>query len=665
MSNIFEVLPHPLPFETLIERIKESVPAFETLSTRAKVTLSKLQGGDSISCSQALDSFDKVTRELTAVVGVVAHLESVCTSDDVRAANEKLQELNAEFSASLYSDPQLYQFFAGLVPSPADERTYKNLMFAFESSGAKLNAQARERFIAIEQSLSDVTTQYSQAVVDSTKAWSWYAANESELPGVLESDRESAKEAAKAAGKAGGFQFSLQAPSYRAIVSFHQDRSVRENFSRAFSRRASDAPHDNTERVALALKLRAEKTQLIGYKNFVDLMTADRMAKNSGNVRGFFDSLRDSVVSAAERDLATLTAFAHRNGHPAGIALEAWDVPFYMQRYEEQELGLDPQEIREYFPFETTLHAIFDLLETVFGVSFAAANLPVWWQGVQSFSARGFNRELGNLYTDYYARENKRAGAWMDMLAPGIINTQRGIGFMAGNFSKPTAERPALLTHDEITTLFHEAGHLLHGLVCETPRAMEGMLSVAWDFVEVPSQLLENWAWEPVVLKRITKHYKTGKPMPDQLIAKLVKSRSVMNGLFYARHLGNSALDLELHTNYSETRDGNPVSWARNFLKTFVPYTLDDSATVNSFTHLFSDPEGYAGGYYSYLWSEALEADIYTAFAGDNVLSRETGERFVREVLMLGDTKDAGDLFVSFMGRAPNPAALLKRVRGE
>ncbi len=665
MSNIFEALPQPLPFETLIEQITGAVPAYEALKTKALAALKAMQEKPGILCAEALDTFDKATREPSSVVGVVSHLESVCTSDEVRTANEKLQELSTEFTAALFSDPQLYQFFVGLTPTASDKRAYQNLLFAFESSGAKLNPEARERFIQIEQDLSETTTKYSQAVVDSTKAWSWHVASEAELPGVLQSDRESAAEAAKIAGKDGGFQFSLQAPSYRAIVSFHKDRVVREKFARAFGRRASESPHDNAERVSKIIKQRAEKTSLLGYKNFVDFVTVDRMAKNAASVKNFFDSLKQPVVAAAERDLATLTAFAHRNGHAADSKLEAWDVPFYMQRYEESELGLDPEVIREYFPFEGTLRAIFDLLETVFGVSFAPSNLPVWWQGVQSFSARGFKRELGSLYTDYYARENKRAGAWMDMLAPGITNTQRGIGFMAGNFSKPTTERPALLTHDEITTLFHEAGHLLHGLVCETPRAMEGMLNVAWDFVEVPSQLLENWAWEPIVLKRITKHYKTGLPMPDDLIAKLVKSRSVMNGLFYARHLGNSALDLELHTNYTESRDGDAVVWGRNFLKEFVPYTLDDSAMLNSFTHLFADPEGYAGGYYSYLWSEALEADIYTAFAGKNVLNRELGEKLVREVLMPGDTKDAGELFVNFMGRQPNPAALLKRVRGE
>jgi len=679
MSNIFENLPQPLPFDRLIEDVAQAVSAFAALSVRANTELEKLvneaaanflANSKGISCAEALNRFDKITRELTAIVGVVSHLESVCTSDAVRQANEKLQELSAEFSSALYANPVLYQFFAALKPEPEDARSHANLIFAFESSGAKLAPAERARFIEIEQKLSDTTTRFSQAVVDSTKEFSWHVSDASALPGVLASDVESARDAAISAGVE-GYKFSLQAPSYRAIMSFHSQAPVREKFARAFGRRASDGAHDNSARVSEILKLRAEKAALLGYPSFADLMVADRMAKKADNITAFFDSMRKPVLESAARDLTALTNFARASDKLAAPqVLSAWDVPFYMQRFEESELGLDPQVVREYFPFEPTLSRIFGLLESVFGVSFKPVDLPVWWQGVQSFSANGCEasavngqaRQFGSLYTDYYARDNKRAGAWMDMLAPGITGVQRGIGFMAGNFSKPTAERPALLTHEEITTLFHEAGHLLHGLVCETKRAVDGMQNVAWDFIEVPSQLLENWAWEPVVLKLIGRHYKTGLAMPDDLIAKIVKSRSLMNGLFYARHLGNSNLDLALHTSYSEERDGSPVEFARGFLKKFVPFILDDSAPLNAFSHLFDAPEGYAGGYYSYLWSEALEADIYSAFAGVNVLNRDVGARFVREVLMPGDTQDAGVLFKKFMGRGPSPDALLRRI---
>lgn len=663
MTNLFEALGQPLPFDQLIPHISDAVAAYEAVRDRGRQQLRELTAQDDISCAEALATFDRVTRELLGIVGVVAHLESVCTSDDVRAANEKVQELNASFEAELYSDPVLYRFFRSRKPTAAEERTLRSLLFAFESSGAQLGDAERKRWVEIEEELSDLTTRFGQAVVDSTKAWSWYVEDETQLPGVLQSDLAAARQAANAAGKSSGYLFTLHAPSFRAIVSFHKDREVREKFVRAYGRRASEGSFDNSSRVGAILRLRAEKAALLSYPHFADSITVNRMAKNAAAVRDFFSSLQAPVRESFQRDLAQLTQFAQAHGHPAGEGLAAWDIPYYLQRYEETELGLDPEVIREYFPFESTLGSIFELLESIFGVSFAESKMPVWWEGVQSFSARGYGREFGSLYTDYYARANKRAGAWMDMLAPALTNTQRGVGFMAGNFSEPTPERPALLTHDEVTTLFHEAGHLLHGLVCETPLAMEGMTSVAWDFIEVPSQLLENWAWEPLVLKRITKHYRTGKPMPDELIAKLVKSRSVMNGIHYARHLANSSLDLALHSEFSEERDGDVVAWSQRYLKQFVPYVLEDGATVNSFTHLFDSPEGYGAGYYSYLWSEALEADLYSAFEGERVLDRETGERFVREVLMPGDTKDAAELFVAFMGRAPEQAALLKRVK--
>jgi oligopeptidase A len=667
MPNVFDNLKLPFEFPSLIERIDEAVPAFEEKVAAAKLRLLELASasgaGSESDCERALDTFDEITRGIALTVSIVSHLESVVTSDQVRAANEKIQELNAEWVASLYADPELYRYFSKLKPSVSDERTHKSLLFAFESSGAKLDAEKRQRFIKIEQELSELTTKFSQAVVDSTKAWSWTAADRSELPGLLESDLEAASDAAKAGGKE-GYLFTLQAPSYRAIASFHRDAKVREKFVRAYARRASAPPYDNAPIIERVLALRAERAQLLGYSNFVDSVVVDRMAKHSARIREFFDSLAESVARCAKRDVETLTAFAHCGGHPKELKLEAWDVPFWMQRYEEQELGLNPEEIREYFPFERTLEAIFSLLESVFGVAFKPQELSVWWSGVQSFAAQSKGKMLGTLYTDYYARDNKRAGAWMDMLLSARLDGTDGVGLMAGNFSKPAAGKPALLTHDEITTLFHEAGHLLHGLVCRTRRAQEGMLNVAWDFVEVPSQLLENWAWEPVVLRRITSHYKTGAPMPEHLIEKLVRSRHVLNGIFYARHLANSACDLELHTSYSPKVHGDAVTWSREFIRRFVPFTLDDSAMLNSFTHLFSEPEGYAGGYYSYLWSEALEADIFSAFEGESVLDRRVGERFVEQVLMPGDSVDALELFRNFMGRDPNPAALLRRIDG-
>lgn len=667
MSSVFDNLKLPFEFPSLIERIAEAVPAFESQVAAAKSRLRELASGpgarSTSECERALDTFDEILRGIALIVSVVSHLESVVTSDQVRTANEKIQELNAEWVASLYADPELYRYFSKLTPSASDERTHKNLLFAFESSGAKLDAEKRERFIKIEQELSELTTKFSQAVVDSTKEWSWTAIDRSELPGLLESDLEAASDAAKIAGKP-GYLFTLQAPSYRAIASFHRDAKVREKFVRAYARRASAPPYDNAPIIERVLALRSERAQLLGYKNFVDSVVFDRMAKHSSSIREFFDSLAEPVARCAKRDIETLTTFAHRGGHPKELKLEAWDMPFWMQRYEEQELGLNPEEIREYFPFEPTLDRIFSLLESVFGVAFTPKELSVWWSGVQSFSAQSKGKMLGTLYTDYYARDNKRAGAWMDMLLSARSDGTDGVGLMAGNFSKPAAGKPALLTHDEITTLFHEAGHLLHGLVCRTRRAQEGMLNVAWDFVEVPSQLLENWAWEPVVLRRITSHYKTGAPMPEHLIEKLVRSRHVLNGIFYARHLANSACDLELHTSYSPKVHGDAVTWSREFIRRFVPFTLDDSAMLNSFTHLFSEPEGYAGGYYSYLWSEALEADIFSAFAGDSVLDRRIGERFVEQVLMPGDSVDALELFRNFMGRDPNPAALLRRIDG-
>ncbi|MBN8551084.1 MAG: hypothetical protein J0M12_17355, partial [Deltaproteobacteria bacterium] len=474
MSNLFESLSFPLPFPELIQNISDAVPAFEIKREAAKRQLELLRKDPDISCTAALKIFDEMQRDLIAIVSIVGHLESVCTTDSIRAANTKLQELSAEFFAWLNSDPELYRFFSGLSPEPSVERTLQNLLFAFESSGAKLAPTQRERFIEIERELSELTNRLGEAVVDSTRAWNWHAESREELPGLLDSDCDAAKEAARAAGKT-GYLFTLHAPSYLAILQFHKNRAVREHFARAYSRIASEAPHDNSQRISRILQLRAEKASLLGYENFVDLVTTDRMAKNAENIRMFFESMEAEVLSSSLRDLNALTQFAWKNGHPAGEPLKAWDMAFYLQRHEEQELGLDLEVIREYFPFEDTLERIFAFLSELFGVRFSTSKLPVWSEGVNSFNASGFGRSFGSLYTDYYARENKRAGAWMDMLMPSIRGAHPGIGFMAGNFSRPTADRPALLTHAEITTLFHEAGHLLHGLVCETERALDGM----------------------------------------------------------------------------------------------------------------------------------------------------------------------------------------------
>ncbi|HWA78003.1 MAG TPA: M3 family metallopeptidase [Polyangiaceae bacterium] len=656
----------PLPFDGI--DAAHVVPGLRALLTEADRRLNAIDAARP-SYEASLAVLDAATEQLELAMGIVEHLESVATTSELREAHNTILPEVSAFSTSLPLRENVWQALLAFSETdearslaPTERRLLDKTLADFRRHGATLDADGKRRLAELDRELGLITNKFSQNVLDATNAFEVLLSDQSRLGGLPASAIDAARASAEAKGKA-GYRLTLQAPSVISVLTYADDRSLREQIWRAQNARALGGDFDNRPLIAEILRLRAEKAKLLGFSNFADLVTEDRMAKSGGHARTFVDELTRKTQTAFERENQELYAFRQKLEGPAAPPLAPWDLGYYAEKLRRERYALDEEELRQYFPADRVLAGAFLVAERLFGVRVEqVSGLPTWDSEVTAYSlSDSTGARLGTFYVDLYPRENKRGGAWMHGLWAGTASDPHVAVFCA-NVSPPVGNKPSLLTHRDVETLFHEFGHLLHHCLSRVSVRSLACTRVAQDFVELPSQIMENWCSERDALNLFARHYESGAPIPEHLLEQLRAARTFRAANAQMRQLGFAAVDLALHIDYDPARDGDVMRYARALSSRYSAAELpEDYGMLASFLHLFSSPVGYAAGYYSYKWAEVLDADAFSRFRSEGVLNSQVGAEFRDRVLALGDSRDPMDLFKSFMGREPRPEALLER----
>ncbi|MDI1443451.1 M3 family metallopeptidase [Polyangium sp. 6x1] len=665
-------LGYDIPFDRI--RGEHVEPAVKELVAEARARLDALaaeQGPRTF--ENTITALERATEQLDFVMGVVGHLESVATTPELRAAYSAVQpEVSEFFSSIALSEPvwNALKAYAATDEAKALTGTRKRLLEKtiadFKRSGADLDPDGKKRLAEIDVELAQLTLRYGQNVLDSTNAFELVIGEREALSGLPEGAVLAAKASAEAKGLA-GYRFTMQAPSYLPVMTYLDDRSVRERMYRAYATRATEGPWDNRPLVQRILVLRREKARLLGFDSFADLVLEDRMAKSGHAARRFVQTLRDKTQAHFDRENADLAAFRKEIEGPDAPPIEPWDVGYYAEKLRRARYDFDEESLRPYFSADKALEGVFAIASSLYGVRIEPSpETKAWHASVSTYrivEPKGHASAV--FYVDLWPRESKRDGAWMQGLVTGVAKAAAPashIEVLAGNLTPPIGDRPALLNHREVETLFHEFGHLMHhASSCVEVRTLAGT-NVAWDFVELPSQIMENWCWEKEALDLFARHHETDEPIPAPLLERMRAARTFRAANAMMRQLGFAEVDLALHVDWDPARDGDPTEYGRAILSRHSPAALpSDHAMLASFSHLFSSPVGYAAGYYSYKWAEVLDADAFSRFKREGLFSREVGEAFRSEILARGDSEDPMVLYRRFMGREPTLEALLER----
>jgi oligopeptidase A len=659
----------------LFDRIKPEhvAPAIDQLLADANAALETVTAPDfPARWSDIASVLDVSTEKLGSSWGAVSHLNSVADTPELRAAyNEALPKVT-EFFTRLGADERLYAKYKAIDPSSlnAEQRqAHKNAMRNFVLGGAELVGADRERFAAIQERQAELGQKFSENALDATDAFAYYA-EASELDGVPDDVKQTALAAAKAEGKE-GYKLTLKMPCYLPVMQFARSSALREKLYRAYVTRASDQSDaetrkfDNSALINEMLALRLEEAKLLGYRNFGELSVVPKMAESPEQVITFLRDLASKARPYAEKDLADLREFATQQLDLPDP--QAWDWPYVSEKLKEARYAFSEQEVKQYFTAPKVLAGLFKIVETLFDVNIKPDSAPVWHPSVEFYRIERAGSLVGQFYLDPSARTGKRGGAWMDdvrgrWLRPDTHQLQTPVAHLVCNFAEGVDGKPALLTHDDVTTLFHEFGHGLHHLLSQVnERDVSGISGVEWDAVELPSQFMENFCWEWDVLRNMTAHVDTGAPLPRALFDKMLAAKNYQSGMQTLRQIEFSLFDMLLHTAHDPALDLMPLlNQVRAEVSVLQPPTW--SRTAHTFSHIFAG--GYAAGYYSYKWAEVLSADAYAAFeetVGPSGLPNvETGRKYRQAILEAGGSRPAIESFKAFRGRAPNLEALLR-----
>ncbi|MCU1274960.1 MAG: Oligopeptidase [Bryobacterales bacterium] len=618
-------------------------------------------------------ALDGMTERLDFAMSVVKHLESVATYPELRAAYNAVQPPVSAFYSSIPLNEGLWkavQQYAATEEAKTFIGTRKRYLTKtiedFRRHGAELDGAGKARLEALDVELSKLTTKFGENVLDSTNAFELIITEEANLAGLPPTAIAAARASAEAKGVQ-GWRFTLQEPSYLALMTYLDDAEIREEVYGAYSTRATSGTVDNRSILARILELRRERANLLGFHHFADLVLEDRMAHSGERALKFLTELKEKTEARFQDENEELADFRRGIEGADAPAPQPWDIAYYAEKQRAALYDFDEEALRPYFPLERVVDGLFETVQRLFGVRVAGqAGAPVWHPDVKFYAVYDQDGAmLGGFYADWYPRETKRGGAWMDAFITGLPSKdgfKPHLGLMCGNLTPPIEARPALLTHREVQTIFHEFGHLLHHLLSRVELRSLAGTSVAWDFVELPSQIMENWCWERLALDLFARHYQTGVRIPEDLFQKMNRARNFRSANAQMRQLGFGFADLALHIDYSPAEDGDVITYARSLLQQFAPAALPPRhAMIAAFTHLFASPVGYGAGYYSYKWAEVLEADAFTRFRESGIFSREIGLEFREKILARGDSEDPAELYRTFMGRDPDLNALLER----
>ena len=624
-----------------------------------------------------VDRLDDANEKMARSWGQVSHLNAVMNSTELREVyNENLPKIT-QYYAGLGQNLALFAKYKALRSSiefnklsQARKKIIENELRDFRLSGAELAEDKKARFLEIQDELSALSSRFSDNLLDATNEFSLLIENDAELAGIPADDMQAARDAAQAVSKT-GWLFTLKAPSYMPIMQYAENRELREKMYIAYSQRASEFGKenwDNTPLITQILKLRAEEAKLLGFANYAELSLASKMANTPEQILKFLRELAQHARPLADKDLLELQEFAKKQ--LAMSELQSWDIGYVSEKLRQQRYAFSDQEVKQYFPEDVVIAGMFNVVQKIYGLSMRPAQTQVWHDTVRFFDVfDADDKRIGQFYMDLYARNSKRGGAWMDdaitrrritpgLHTPGVIQTP--VAYLNCNFAPPVGGKPALFTHDEVLTLFHEFGHGLHHLLTEVEEmGVSGISGVEWDAVELPSQFMENFCWEWDVLSSMTRHVDTGAKMPRALFDKMLAAKNFQVGLQTLRQLEFSIFDMRLHSDFNA--QGNQsvldlLAEVRKEVAVLIPPAYNRFA--NSFSHIFAG--GYGAGYYSYKWAEVLSADAYSMFEEHGVLNAEIGARFRKEVLAVGGSRDAMESFVAFRGREPSIDALLR-----
>ncbi|MFQ1041029.1 oligopeptidase A [Gilliamella sp. CG16] len=661
----------PLP---LFSQIKPEhvLPAIQEALKNCRHTIETvLTKNSQYTWDNLIQPIDEMDEKFSRAWSPVSHLNSVKNSPELREAYEACLPLLSEYSTWVGQHKPLYQAYKQIKESEeytkltkAQKKVIDNALRDFELSGIGLPEDEQKRYGEIVAKLSELSSKYSNNVLDATMGWTKLITNLDDLTGMPESALAAAKEQAKAKGQE-GWLLTLDIPSYLPIMTYCDNRDLRFELYQAYNTRASDqGPNagkwDNTEIIKQILSLRDELAHLLGFETYADKSLATKMAESTQQVIEFLTDLASKAKPQGEKELADLKRYAYEFFGASDI--KPWDIAYYSEKQKQYLYTINDEELRPYFPEQTVINGLFEVVHRVFGITAKQRQgVEVWDPEVKFYDLYNTDGELkGSFYLDLYAREHKRGGAWMDdcigrmRFADGHV--QKPVAYLTCNFNRPIGDKPALFTHNEVTTLFHEFGHGLHHMLTEIDvSSVAGINGVPWDAVELPSQFLENWCWEPEALAFISGHYETGEPLPAEMLEKMLDAKNYQAALFILRQLEFGLFDFKLHSQ----KDPDILETLKQVreLVAVVP-TVEWGRFPHAFSHIFTG--GYAAGYYSYLWAEVLSADAFSRFEEEGIFNTKTGNAFLDKILSQGGSDEPMTLFKNFRGREPQLEALLR-----
>lgn len=653
------------------DKIKASdyKPAFEQSIAEAKAEIKAIvENPEAPTFENTVEALENAGALLNKVSNIFYNLNEACTNPQMQEVAEEISPMMTEYSMSVLLNDSLFQRIKSVwmdkdnlnlnqEQSRLLEKTYKS----FAKNGANLSAEEKEVYSGIEEELSLTTLKFGKNVLAATNAFTLNLTDSADLAGLPDYVKEMAAGEASERGEQ-GWTFTLNYPSYSPFMKYSENRPLREKMWMAYSSKAVGGENSNLENIVKIVELRTKEAQMLGYDSYAAYALDERMAKNPQTVEAFLGNLMEKSLPYAKKDVAEISAYARENGFEGEFM--PWDFSFWSEKYQNEKYSLNEELLKPYFQLENVQEAIFQLANILYGLQFEQdTNIPVYHPDVKAFKVSDANgRFMALLYMDYFPRESKRGGAWMTEFRGTSKKNgveERPFVSVVTNFTKPNGNTPSLLTFYEVTTILHEFGHALHGMLAEGSYGSLTGTNVARDFVELPSQIMENFAYEPEYLKMFAKHYQTGELIPQELIDKIIAAKNYLAGYGQVRQLQFGVIDMAWHSGKT-VPSTDPVAFEQSVLKpSAVLPVVSDVVTCPSFTHIFSG--GYAAGYYSYKWAEVLEADAFSLFKEKGIFNPEVSESFRKNILSRGGIEDADVLYRNFRGRDPQPEALLEK----
>ena len=647
------------------------LPAFEAGIAEAKAEIDAIIANEEEpTFENTIEAMEYAGGTLNNVAGIFYALMEANTNETMQAIAEQISPMLTEYSMYVSLNADLFERVKAVYEKRNELGLEKDQMKLLEDNyksfvrgGANLSDEDKALYSKWSEELSLTTLQFSKNVLAATNAYVLNITDEADLAGLPDFVRTMAAETAAEKGLE-GWAFTLDAPSYSPFLKYSQNRELRKQIWTAYNTRAIGGEFDNTDVVRKIVDLRIKIANILGYETYADYALEERMAKSKANVTEFIMNLLEPSLEFARKDIADVFAYAKKNGFE-GDRLESWDFSYWSERYQEAEYSLSAEELKPYFQLESCIDAVFGLASRLYGISFTELdNVPVYHEDVKVYEVKDADgSHLALFYADFFPRASKRGGAWMTSFRDQKI--QNGVEYRpfittVMNFTKPTADAPALITHDELTTFLHEFGHALHGMFAEGRYPSLTGTSVSRDFVELPSQIMENWAFEPEYLNSFAKHYKTGEPIPAELIEKIVAAKNYLAGYAQVRQLHYGWLDMSWHTLTELPAEGTVEFETKALAPYAIMPAVEGAAFSGSFSHIFSG--GYSAGYYSYKWAEVLEADAFSLFKEKGIFNTDVAASFRKNILSKGGTEDEAVIYRNFRGHDPQPEALMEKL---